>query len=70
MSTKPGTLTHEQVDAKLQAAIKAAIKAGARPEDLRILWNGVEWRWSAPLRRWDVYDPKLAKRVTAENDDG
>lgn len=51
------TLTHEQADAAMRKAIKKALDAGARPEDLRILWNGHEWRWSAVLRRWDIYDP-------------
>jgi hypothetical protein len=62
------TLTHAQVDARLKAAIKAAIEKGARPQDLRIQYGELEWRWSPVLRRWDLYDAEAARPALPEEE--
>jgi hypothetical protein len=50
-------------DRELKEAIEETLKAGARPENLRIMWKGHEWRWSPLLRRWDLFDDELARPV-------
>jgi hypothetical protein len=69
MPRAPNTLSHEQVDAKLQAVLRELVASGARPEQLRILYQGLEWRWSPVLRRWDLFDEKLAARPAMGGDD-
>lgn len=50
-------MTEQELDAELKAAIRGVLERGARIEDVRILWNGYEWRWSSALKKWDIYDP-------------
>jgi len=68
MATKR-TLTHGEVDAKLQEAIRSALDKGYPLEGIRILSGGLEWRWSPVLRKWDLYDETLAKRADLGGDE-
>lgn len=70
MESGDGTIT-EISPADLQGTIKNLLDSGIHQSQISISYGGFEWRWSAAIHAWDLYDPegKLFHRIKPHDED-